>query len=171
MKTIYLARHAKSSWNSEANSDFDRPLNERGKADAIKMGEEMNRLSWLPEKIIASPAVRVKQTCKAYSEILDYSLENVEWNSVIYEAYTVTLVNILTSIEESIKSVMLIGHNPAMEDLLVHLCGYSKVNEHQQNDGKIFTTANVEELTTDATWKDLVTEEVQLKKLLRPKEL
>ena len=171
MKTIYLARHAKSSWNSDASSDFDRPLNKRGESDSEKIGKELKRLHWMPEKIIASPAIRAKQTCKAYCSELDYPLANVEWNSEIYAAYTVTLLQILTSLEESIKSVMLIGHNPAMEDLLVHLCGYAKINEQQQKDGKIFTTANVAKLTCNSAWKDLVTNEMHLEKLLRPKEL
>ena len=171
MKTIYLARHAKSSWNSGSDTDFDRPLNSRGEADAIKMGEELLRLSWMPEKIIASPAIRVKQTCQAYCEILGYQIGNIEWNSEIYSAYTITLLQLLTGLNESTQSVMLIGHNPAMEELLVHLCGHSQVNDQQQSDGKIFTTANVAKLTTNATWKNLVTDEMKLEKLLRPKEL
>ena len=171
MKTIYLARHAKSSWISGALNDFDRPLNKRGEKDSIKIAEELQRLGWLPEKIIASPAIRAKQTCKAYCKILQYPIVNVEWNSEIYAAYTITLLQLLSSLNEDISSVMLIGHNPAMEDLLVHLCGYSKVSEHQQKDGKIFTTANVAKLTTNSDWKDLVMDEMVLEGLLRPKEI
>jgi len=81
------------------------------------------------------------------------------------------LVHILASLNETNKSVMLIGHNPAMEDLLVLLCGYSTVSKHQQSDGKIFTTANIVKLTTDATWTELVTDEIRLEKFLRPKEI
>ncbi len=171
MKTIYLARHAKSSWSSRAVTDFDRPLNERGEADAIKIGEELKRLDWLPEKIIASPAIRAKQTCKVYCEILGYSVSDIEWNSDIYEARTITLLHLLAGINETTKSVMLMGHNPAMEDLLVLLCGHSIVSQHQQSDGKIFTTANIVKLTTDATWTELVSDEIRLEKLLRPKEI
>lgn len=171
MKTIYLARHAKSSWSSGAVTDFNRPLNERGHEDAIKIGEELKRLEWLSEKIIASPAIRAKQTCEIYCEILDYSVSDVEWNSDIYEAQTITLLYLLSSLNESTKSVMLIGHNPAMEELLVLLCGHSTVSQHQQSDGKIFTTANIVKLTTDATWTQLVTDEIRLEKLLRPKEI
>lgn len=171
MNTIYLARHAKSSWMSSALNDFDRPLNKRGEKDAVLIAEELKRLAWLPEKIIASPAIRAKQTCKAYCEILDYPVSNVEWNSEIYAAHTITLLHILTGLDESKNSVMLIGHNPAMEDLLVHLCGYAQVSEHQQKDGKIFTTANVAKLTTEAAWKDLVMDEMNLESLLRPKEV
>ena len=171
MKTIYLARHAKSSWNMNFTKDFDRPLNKRGESDAIMMGEEMKNRLWRPERIIASPAMRVKQTCATYFESLDYPVEEILWNKEIYEAYTVTLLQILNSLDENISSVMLIGHNPAMEDLLIQLCGMPQVSQRRQADGKIFTTANIAKLTTNGTWKDLITDEVHLDELLRPKEL
>ena len=171
MKTIYLARHAKSSWNAKFLKDFDRPLNSRGESDAVKIGEAMRSMSWQPEKIIASPAVRAKQTCETYCESLNYSIENVEWNAEIYAAYTITLLQLLTGLEESTQSVMLIGHNPAMEDLLIHLCGYSNVSAKAQQDGKIFTTANVAKISTNASWKDLVIDEMNFENMLRPKEL
>lgn len=171
MKTIYLARHAKSSWNMNFTKDFDRPLNKRGEADAVKMGEQMKLLAWLPEKIIASPAQRVKQTSATYCDIINYPTENIEWNAEIYEAYTITLLQILTDLDQGINSVMLIGHNPSMEDLLVQLCGMAQVSERQQADGKIMTTANIAKVTSNGKWKDLVNDEIILEKLLRPKEL
>ena len=171
MKTIYLARHAKSSWNMNFTKDFDRPLNKRGESDAIRMGEEMRSRLWQPERIIASPAMRVKQTCKAYCEILGYPLENVDWNDDIYEAYTITLLQILINLNESTKSVMLIGHNPAMEDLLLQLCGKAKVSECQQKDGKILTTANVAKLSFDGVWKDITMASISLDELIRPKTI
>lgn len=171
MKTIYLARHAKSSWDSAVTNDFDRPLNERGEADAIKVGEELMRLAWFPEKFIVSPAIRAKQTCEVYCEIIGYPVADIEWNEKIYEAHTVTLLQLLTSLDEYTQSVMLIGHNPAIENLLVHLCGSAKVSEHQQQDGKLFTTANIAKITTDAAWQDLAMEEMSLRQLLRPKEI
>ena len=171
MKTIYLARHAKSSWNSLAATDFDRPLSSRGMEDAERIGEELQSLGWLPEKIIASPAIRVKQTCKILCEAIHFPVDQVEWNSEIYAAYMVTLLHLLSSLDESVDRVMLIGHNPAMEDLLVHLCGYSTINEVKQKDGKIFTTANIAKLTSDVEWKNLVMDEAKLEKLLRPKEI
>jgi len=171
MKTIYLARHAKSSWNMNFSKDFDRPLNKRGESDAAKMGEEMKTRLWRPETIIASTAERVKQTCVAYCESIDYSINDIEWDANIYEAYTVTLVQILTRLDEGTNSAMLIGHNPAMENLLQQLVGNGKARTYQQSDGKLFTTANIAKLTFDGTWKDLILNDVELEELLRPKEL
>jgi phosphohistidine phosphatase len=171
MKTIYLARHAKSSWNSDASNDFDRPLSNRGFTDAEKMGKQLHHLEIKPEKIISSPALRAKQTCESYCEQLDISLGEIEWNEEIYAAYTVTLLHILSALPETVKSVMLVGHNPAMEDLLVHLCGESAINNKRQKNGKLFTTGNVAKIIVSVPWPQLVMHDAKLKDLMRPKEL
>lgn len=168
-KTIYLARHAKSSWNSGAATDYDRPLSNRGMADAVRMGNELNRLAWKPEKIISSPAVRAKQTCQTLCDKLGYDFDYVIWHKEFYAAYVVTLLHSLSALSESTKSVMLIGHNPSMEDLLLHFC--SDANEFQQDNGKLFTTGNIAKITVDTAWKDLTMCEATLEKILRPKML
>jgi len=171
MKTIYLARHAKSSWDSNAASDFDRPLNDRGETDASRVGMELKKRNWIPEKIIASPAIRAKQTCKLFCQGINFPAEHVEWNRDIYSAYMVTLLHMLAALEEKTSSVMLIGHNPAMEDLLVHLCGYASASEYQLKSGKLFTTANVAKIETTVMWRDLIMDEANLVSILRPKEI
>jgi phosphohistidine phosphatase len=168
-KTIYLARHAKSSWNSGAATDFDRPLSNRGVADAVRMGDELNRLGWKPEKVISSPAIRAKQTCHTLCEKLDFPINRIVWNQDIYAAYVITLLHILSALPESTKSVMIIGHNPAMEDLLLHFC--DDANSYQQKNGKLLTTGNVVKISTLSDWKDLTLCEAKLEKILRPKML
>lgn len=168
-KTIYLARHAKSSWDSGVSKDFGRPLSERGQIDATRMGIELNMLGWKPEKIIASPALRAHQTCLALCAGMQLSADDmVAWNKDIYAAYMITLLQILTSLPEQQQSIMLIGHNPSMEDLLLHLCGD---DVPRQKNGKLFTTANVARLSVSVPWKELVMHNAQLEGLLRPKEL
>lgn len=170
MKTIYLARHAKSSWTIGLD-DYTRPLDTRGENDAVKMGGKLKELDWVPEKIIASSAQRVKQTCETYCDCLDYSVTDVIWDKTVYEARTVVLLQILANIDESTQRVMLIGHNPAMEALIVHLCGASTAHKHKTTDGKLVTSGNVAKITIDAAWKDIVMREAQLDGLLRPKEI
>ena len=168
-KTIYLARHAKSSWNSGAPTDFERPLSIRGMADTVKMGDELNRLGWKPELVISSPAIRAKQTCKSLCDKLGISVESVVWNKDIYVAYMITLLHILSALTESTKSVMMIGHNPALEDLLLYFCG--DANAYQQKNGKLLTTGNVAKIVVDVEWKELTMCEADLESILRPKEL
>ncbi len=170
-KTIYLARHAKSSWDSDADNDFDRPLSDKGFHHAKRMGAELNRLSWKPEIIISSPALRASQTCQTYCKQLGFPIAQVEWNKDFYSAYTVTLLHSLTSVNENTRSVMLVGHNPSMEDLLVHLCGETATSKHKQSNGKLFTTGNVMKLSFNGEWKDLVMSDNSLDGILRPKEL
>ena len=171
IKTLYLARHAKSSWKSNLANDFDRPLSKRGENDAKRVGAEIQTLDWRPEKMISSPAIRAKQTCKTYCDALSFPIDSVVWNADIYNAFNITLLHLLAAQSEDTRSVMLIGHNPAMEDLLLHLCGYSTVQTCQQADGKILTTANIAKLELDTSWENLVMEDARLSRLLRPKEL
>ena len=175
MKTIYLARHAKSSWDMSfvlnLSSDFDRPLNKRGESDAVKVGDEMKKRLWQPDVIISSPAKRAKQTCLSYCENLDYSSNDIEWDTNFYEAYTVTLLQKLSNIDERFKSVLLMGHNPSMESLLLHLCGSTKAAKYQQDDGKLLTTANVAKLSYKGLWAEIAMGSVSLDALIRPKTI
>ncbi len=168
-KTIYLARHAKSSWDSGVATDFARPLSNRGIVDTTRIAEELERLKWSPEKIIASPAIRTKQTCQILCDKLSFPFDQIVWKQDIYAAYTVTLIQLLSVLPESVTSVMLIGHNPAMEDLLAHFCADAKA--YSQKNGKLFTTGNVVKITTQSSWKNMAMCEANLEKILRPKEL
>lgn len=169
-KIIYLARHAKSSWSTGA-SDFERPLSKRGYADSERIGEELNRLNWKPEKIISSPALRASQTCQAYCDAIKFPHAEIDWEKDFYAAYTVTLLHTITSLDEGIQSVMLVGHNPSMEDLLLHLCSEASVSKIKQANGKLFTTGNIMTLAFSGNWKDLMADEAELVSVLRPKEL
>ena len=169
-KTIYLARHAKSSWSTSA-SDFERPLSKRGFADAKKVGEEMQHLGWIPECIMSSPALRASQTCQAYCDALSFPHSQVEWRKDFYAAYTITLLHALTSLDKNIRSVMLLGHNPSMEDVLTHLCTRRDLSKIKQANGKLFTTANVMQLRYQGQWCDLMMGEAVLDVVLQPKAL
>ena len=168
-KIIYLARHAKSAWDTAAPTDYDRPLSGRGMDDAIHMGKALNARGWKPEKIISSPALRAQLTCLAYCEYLGFDENLVDWRKDHYAAYMVTLLQSLTSLPETVSSIMMLGHNPAIEDLLVHLGG--DMTGYQQKNGKLFTTGNVVKLSVNEKWEDLMMSEPTMVKLLRPKEL
>ena len=170
-KTIYLARHAKSSWKSHAQTDFDRPLSKRGMKNAEKMGVELAKLNWMPECIISSPALRASQTCHILCENIGFPSDHIVWSRDIYAAYMVTLLHALSREPETTKSVMLVGHNPAIEDLLLHLCGEAIWKDHAQKNGKLFTTGNIAKISVDNTWKSLAMGGAKLAQLLRPKEL
>lgn len=170
-KTIYLARHAKSSWNLGFTKDFDRPLNKRGEQNAVTMAQALKARAWLPELILASPAMRAKQTCEAYCAGLGVPLQTVEWDASIYEAYTITLIQLLMRLPDTTQSVMLIGHNPSLDSVMEQLLESHSVRSAQQADGKLLTTGNVAKLVFTGNWQDLLAADISLDELLRPKTL
>jgi len=116
-KTLYLMRHAESSWSGTDLSDFDRTLNERGIRDAPEMGRRLKVRGPLPEIILCSPAKRAMQTF----ENMGLGIENVVFDERIYAASTGELLDIIQSLENDCDSAMLIGHNPTMARLISRL--------------------------------------------------
>lgn len=113
MKSIYLLRHAKSSWKDAELSDIDRPLNKRGKSDAAMMGKYFSKKHILPELIISSPAKRAFKTACLIASELDYEEKNIHIDMALYGANVVELLSIIQQLEASLDKVMLVGHNPA----------------------------------------------------------
>jgi len=113
MKTLYLVRHAKSSWDERGVSDHDRELNARGKRDAPKMGELLAGMGYHPDIIYSSSAKRALTTAKIFAENVGYPVENIVVTNRIYEAATKDLVNIINEIDDKFESAMLFGHNPS----------------------------------------------------------
>ena len=122
MKTLFLMRHAKSSWNNTNLSDFERPLNERGLRAAPHIGKIMFERQLQPELIVSSPADRAKQTAQLIKETVPTAGE-IQFDKRIYEASVPTLLQILSETDEQFESVMLVGHNPGFENLLMILTG------------------------------------------------
>ena len=77
MKTLYVIRHAKSSWDEPDQSDFERGLNDRGKRDAPRMGKRLKERGIHPDLMLSSPAKRAYSTAKRIAEVLDYSTKNI----------------------------------------------------------------------------------------------
>jgi phosphohistidine phosphatase len=125
MKILYLLRHAKSSWDDPDLSDFNRPLNKRGLKTAPKMGAVMRKRKLQPDLILSSPAARAKETTRLVSEAAGLKTE-VRYEQGIYEASVDRLLKIVSQIDESVNTAMLVGHNPGFEELLSALTGESQ---------------------------------------------
>ena len=113
MKTIYLLRHAKSSWANPKLDDFERPLNNRGHYDAPLMGNLLEKLNIFPDLIISSPAIRAAMTARIVAEAINYPLQKIEYNELIYEAGESKLLDLIYGLDNNINKLMLVGHNPA----------------------------------------------------------
>lgn len=122
MKTIFVLRHAKSSWDDASLADFDRPLNDRGKHAAPFMGELMAERGLAPEIILSSPAVRARETARLVKEASRLPAKIV-FDERIYEASPQTLKHVVASTDDEHASAMIVGHNPGMEGFIRLLTG------------------------------------------------
>lgn len=121
MKAIYLIRHAKSDWNNPNLSDFDRPLNKRGKRDAPFMGKKLNSLTPNIDLIIASPAKRALETVKAICPEIDYSFDNIQFDESVYHSSYNNLNSIVNNLNNELNSIALVGHNPGLTNFSNYL--------------------------------------------------
>jgi len=116
MKTIYLVRHAKSSWKYPELDDFERPLNKRGRRNALSMGEFLNKIEAAPDLIISSPAARAAMTARIIAAAINYPIGKIQYSETIYSSGKEALMRITGNISNKIEEAMLIGHNPVFTD-------------------------------------------------------
>jgi len=161
MKTLFLLRHAKSSWSDPQLSDFDRPLNERGRRTAPFMGQVMRERGYRPAIIISSPARRAKDTAMLVAGVLEHP-ESIQFEDRLYEAGPQTLLSITRAIDIDHSSAMLVGHNPGTEGFVRLLTG--------KNEPMPTASLAVIELAIES-WSDAELGRGNLKEVLRPKEL
>ncbi len=162
MKTLLILRHAKSDWGNGQLSDHERPLNGRGSYDAPRMGAWLRQQEMVPELIISSTAVRALTTAELVAQGMDFEGE-LRPTRDFYLAGPPTYIEWLNQLPDSYERVMVVGHNPGMEELVSLLTDKDKP----------MTTANVAvvELPID-TWQELTLfSNGRLTHFWRPKEL
>ena len=123
MMRITLVRHAKSSWKESGLRDFDRPLNSRGKKNALMMGIRLREADIVPDVIVSSPAKRAITTAKLIAKEIGFNKRDIVLIPEIYEANVDTLLAVIQSFEEGWEDVMLVGHNPGLTELAEVLSG------------------------------------------------
>ncbi|MBX7127472.1 MAG: histidine phosphatase family protein [Cyclobacteriaceae bacterium] len=121
MKTLYLVRHAKSSWDNPGLDDRDRPLNERGLKDAPKMARRLKERDAAPGLLLSSPAVRALETCKMIAAGLGMPATAIHTDARLYHAGRRTLMEVVQSLDDKYRSVMIFGHNPGLTDFVNQL--------------------------------------------------
>lgn len=116
MKTLYLMRHAKSSWSFDDLSDQQRPLNDRGRDDAPLMGQALAKRNTKLDLLVSSPAVRALSTAALVAHELEYPAEKIEVAETIYEATVPDLLAVVRQLPDAADSVLLVGHNNTLTD-------------------------------------------------------
>ena len=158
MKSLHLLRHAKSSWKDPGLNDHDRPLNKRGRQTAKMMAAYFRRAKIAPDLVICSTAVRAQQTLDPIIKATKKPPKIVLVRG-IHEGAQRTLWEQLWNLPESAKSVLLIGHNPALQDLALELAR-----------GK-FPTGAMARFRFDGAWKALAPHGALLASFITPKSI
>ncbi|MBA4405826.1 phosphohistidine phosphatase [bacterium] len=117
MKTLYLIRHAKSSWDDTNQTDFERPLNKRGEHDTPIMAKVLSNVNLSSGLVISSPANRAYTTAQIFMEKLLFPSEKIITDNRIYEAGIRELMTLVREIDNRIETVLLFGHNPGLTSL------------------------------------------------------
>jgi phosphohistidine phosphatase len=117
MKTLFLVRHAKSSWDDSSLADKDRPLNDRGKRDAPKVGERLAKAGAKPDLILSSPAKRALTTAEIIARKLGYKRKNILVDDRLYAVEAEVLLDVIRRIDDGVECVMLFGHNPELTEV------------------------------------------------------
>ncbi len=170
MKTLFLLRHAKSSWETEGQRDFDRPLNPRGRAAAAAMAQHIAAEHIVPDVVLVSPAVRTRQTAQLVHG------GQTRWPAPrfvdeIYMASGETLLGLVRAAPPDAASLMLIGHNPGLEDLAFQLINTGAAELRQRLDEK-FPTATLCALVFEGdSWEDIASKSATLTQFTRPRDI
>ena len=171
MRQLYLLRHAKSSWDQPGGADFDRPLNKRGQKAAAVLNDYLLAQSIQPELVLCSPAARTRETCEALAPALKHSA--IRHERTIYEAAPEQLLALLRRVPADVGSVMMIGHNPGLEQL-------SRLLLDPANPGETdaltllrekFPTGALAEFDVTASWPALGERTSALRRFIRPIDL
>ncbi len=161
MKTLLVLRHGKSSWASSDLGDHDRPLKGRGKRDATRMGEELKGRDVVPDLILSSTARRARSTARRAAEAAGCADRITETRELYLTGVEHQLRTVATSASNEHQRVMIVGHNPTLEDLVEHLTG----------EDERMTTGNLACIDLDVdSWRQLAGARGTLRFLLRPRE-
>lgn len=117
MKTLFLVRHAKSSWDDASLTDKDRPLDDRGLRDAPKMGQRLHERGVKVDLLLASPAVRALTTARIIAKQLNYKVNDITLEDRLYPGLPAELLEIIHKLDKKLARVMLVAHNPALTEL------------------------------------------------------
>jgi phosphohistidine phosphatase len=167
LKTVYLLRHAKSSWEDPDLDDADRPLAPRGREAATRIAAHIRDRGIAPQLVICSPALRARQTLEGLGDSIGDA--RVEIDPTIYDAHESDLLEALRKVEPEIESTMMIGHNPSIERLALLLAAESPLLDDLR---RKYPTGALASLTFEvANWRELRAGGAELTEFVKPREL
>jgi phosphohistidine phosphatase len=163
MKTLFLVRHAKSSWEDAYLDDIDRPLKTSGVKDSYLMSAFLKEKNILPELIISSPAVRALSTAVIFATGMNMPLKDIKISPELYESTPGEIQKVIRKTDNATNSLMIFGHDPSLTNLFMSLTG--------KNLEKIPTSAVVSISVNIQYWEELEPGKGILEYLYKPKQI
>jgi phosphohistidine phosphatase len=172
MRQLLLLRHAKSSWEDKELPDHERPLNPRGRRAAAAMRDAMENLGLAPDLVLVSSSLRTRQTLEALEPWPEMPLiENME---SLYNATAPALLQALRGVKETVRSVLVIAHNPGLHELAMRLVGahamtYANADLRRLAEG--YPSGALTEFTVPGPWGTLDEGGGRLVRFVCPRDL
>jgi len=169
MKILTLLRHAKSGWDDPVSRDFDRPLNPRGRKAARTVGAEMKAQGLAFDRVLASPARRVIETLEEVKAA--YGPLDAQFDQRLYLASTATLIEIVRAVPDAVERLLLVGHNPGLEELALRLSRRDEAGLRGEVEVK-YPTGTVAEIELPVEhWADVAERSGRIVRFIRPRDL
>lgn len=149
-RELWLLRHGKAE-RYDGNEDYDRRLKKRGKRDVARMGEWLKEQGLLPDAVISSPAIRAIMTAKKVCDVFEIDREHILMDKRLYDEGMVRVKSVLADCPTTSSQVLLVGHNPELEDLLTYLVNPINLPETE----KLLPTAALARLVLPDDWTQL----------------
>lgn len=167
MFELILMRHAKSDWSSHT-ADIDRPLNDRGARDAIRMGAYLNQMNLVPDRMVVSTAQRTRETASLLLNHLPLDEKNIIFDRQLYLADRETLCETIESYANDSQRLLILAHNPGMDYIVSYLASSAPP---LSSSGKLMTTCAAACFSLDSLDALKKPGQAVLKNLIRPKEI
>jgi phosphohistidine phosphatase len=169
IKQLFVLRHAKSSWDDPGMPDQERPLAPRGRRTVALLREHLEDNEIRPALVLCSSARRTRETLEGVSPTGEHVIE-----PELYDADAAELLDRLHRVSEEVPSVMLIGHNPALQMLVLRLVEATGPAGEESDLDRLrrkFPTGGLATLEFECEWSELGPQRARLTRLVRPKQL
>jgi phosphohistidine phosphatase len=166
-KTLYLLRHAKSSWDDPSLADHDRPLAPRGRRASKAIAGYLQRHAITPSLVLCSSSRRTRETLEQISAAFDKGAD-VRIEESLYATSATRLLEMLQGVDSRVSSVMLIGHDPSIRELALNLAGSGSRLERLREK---FPTGALATLAFRGSWSELRPGTAELVAFVKPREL
>ena len=170
MKRLAILRHAKSSWDDPSVDDFNRPLNERGRKAARRIGRELKQRGIKFDLVMSSTAARTRETIDGVQEKYDFAAP-IRFEPRLYGASDATLLELVRTLDEAVKAPLIVGHNPGLELLTAELTRDDGKGYRRRVAGKFPTGALAIVELPARRWPEVAPGSGEIVELIVPKEL